>query len=160
MYPSCWEDDARAQVLLAPFRERSVNPENYDSKMNFWKDIIVDYCKFKGTPCFCKQELQQTFTRGQRVPSCLDTVLLEMHKLRLIRPRTDYEYDPANSWSGWAVNIFLKKPLIWGQNRVKSFFGAPDINQLGLVEFIHLEIMEVSHCFNTSFRPFTGTIFF
>lgn len=143
-YPSCWQDEARVQVLLAPFRDRSVNPENYDSKMKFWQDNIREYCFFKGKANFCKQELQDIFTKGQRVPCCLDSVLDEMQRLKLLRLRKDYEYDPANGWTGWAVNSFLKKPLNWGFNKIKKQLGAHDPNQMGLVEFIHLEVIRVS----------------
>lgn len=142
-YPQCWQDDARVQVLLAPFRDRSVNPENYDSKMKFWKDTIREYCQFKGKPNFCKQELQHNFTKGQRVPCCLDAVLEEMQRQKLIRLRKDYEYDPENSWSGWAVNSFVKKPLSWGFDKIKVKLGAKDEAQLGLIQFIHMEVIRV-----------------
>ncbi|TMW44425.1 hypothetical protein DOY81_010492 [Sarcophaga bullata] len=141
-YPACWQDDARVQVLLAPFRERSVNPENYDSKMRFWQDTIRDYCLFKGKANFCKQELQHKFTKGLRVPCCLDLVLNEMQKQNLIRLRKDYEYDPENSWSGWAVNSFVKKPLSWGIDKIKEKLGTIDTNQQSLTHFIHLEVIK------------------
>lgn len=143
-YPSCWQDDARVQVLLAPFRDRSVNPENYDSKMKFWQDTIRDYCLFKGKANFCKNELHHNFTKGVRVPCCLDLVLCEMQKEKLIRLRKDYEYDPENSWSGWAVNSFVKKPLSWGFDKIKQKLGAIDANQQSLTQFIHLEVIRVS----------------
>ncbi|KAM7359419.1 charged multivesicular body protein 7 [Cochliomyia hominivorax] len=140
-YPNCWQDDARVQVLLAPFRDRSVNPENYDSKMKFWQNTIREYCEFKGKANFCKQELQHNFTKGQRVPCCLDMVLDEMQRKKLIRLRKDYEYDPENSWSGWAVNSFLKKPLSWGFDKIKEKLGATDAGQFSLIQFIHLEVI-------------------
>lgn len=147
-YPACWQDDARVQVLLAPFRERSVNPENYDSKMRFWQDTIRDYCLFKGKANFCKKELQDNFTKGLRIPCCLGLVLDEMQKQKLIRLRKDYEYDPENSWSGWAVNSFVKKPLSWGFDKIKEKLGAIDTNQQSLIQFIHLEVIKVSSKWN------------
>lgn len=143
-YPNCWQDDSRVQVLLAPFRERSVNPENYDSKMKFWQDTIKEYCLFKGKPNFCKQELQQIYTKGQRVPCCLDSVIQEMQRQKLVRLRKEFEYDPENSWTGWAVNSLLKKPLYWGFNKIKTQLGAHDPAKTGLVEFVHLEVIRVS----------------
>ncbi|XP_023292401.2 charged multivesicular body protein 7 [Lucilia cuprina] len=160
-YPKCWQDDARVQVLLAPFRDRSVNPENYDSKMKFWQDTIREYCLFKGKANFCKQELQSNFTKGQRVPCCLDVVLVEMQRQKLIRLRKDYEYDPENSWSGWAVNSFVKKPLSWGFDKIKEKLGALDAAQIGLIQFIHMEVIRqyCSELQNTLLQPpYLGTL--
>lgn len=35
-------------VLLNTFRPRQVNEEHYDQKMKFWKEMIENYCEFKG----------------------------------------------------------------------------------------------------------------
>ncbi|XP_061396251.1 charged multivesicular body protein 7 [Musca vetustissima] len=129
--PSVLRDDARVQALYGPFRERSVNPENYDSKMKFWKDTIVEFCLHKGMATFSKNELLHTFTVGQRVPSCLDTVIDEMKKNGLIRPRLEYEYDPANGWAGWAVLRLWKTPL----NRIKNVILPTNTRQLGHMEY-------------------------
>uniref|UniRef100_A0A1I8NXI1 Charged multivesicular body protein 7 n=1 Tax=Stomoxys calcitrans TaxID=35570 RepID=A0A1I8NXI1_STOCA len=157
-YPPIWKDEARVQVLLAPFRERDVNPENYDSKMKFWKDIIVEYCLFRGKTYFCKQELQQTFALGRnRIPACLDTVFDELTRLGLIRSRNDYESDPLNSWSGWAVNKFWRTPL----NKVKNVFLASSLVEKDLEEFVHLEVIK-KYCSDLQVLfekpPYPGTL--
>lgn len=123
------------KVLLAPFRERTVNPENYDSKMKFWKDVIAEYCFFIGTASFGKLELQQTFTKGHRVPLCLETVIEEMLRVKEIRFRNEYEYDPTNSWSGWALNKFWKCPL----NKIKNVLST----STETVEYVHLGVIKV-----------------
>lgn len=138
--PAVLNDELRAQALYAPFRERSVNPENYDSKMKFWKDIILEFCLHRGTSTFSKYELLQTFSIGQRVPSCLDTVIGEMQRSGLIRPRLEYEYDPSNGWTGWAVLRFWKTPL----HKIKNAVLSPNSGQQDHM-FVHLTAMKVIH---------------
>ncbi|XP_073838408.1 charged multivesicular body protein 7 [Musca autumnalis] len=152
--PSILKDESRVQALFAPFRERSVNPENYDSKMQFWKDVIMDLCIHKGKATFSKNELLQTFSLGRRIPSCLDTVLEDMQKTSLIRPRVEYEYDPSNGWTGWAVLRFWKNPL----NKIKNVvLPSTPIQQ----EFVHLTVIKMMlHDLQTIFEksPYSGSI--
>ncbi|XP_055855681.1 charged multivesicular body protein 7 [Episyrphus balteatus] len=138
LYPPCWSDDTRMDVLMAPFRLKSVNPENYVSKMLFWQEMITKYCEFKGSPSFNKRELQVAFQRKNKTPYGLDNVLEEMRNLRKIRTRTEYMYDPENSWTGWAINSFVKKPLWWG---VKKVWTAGDDDD-ALLDYIQLEIVK------------------
>ncbi|XP_058980141.1 charged multivesicular body protein 7-like [Musca domestica] len=155
--PAVLNDELRAQALYAPFRERSVNPENYDSKMKFWKDIILEFCLHRGTSTFSKYELLQTFSIGQRVPSCLDTVIGEMQRSGLIRPRLEYEYDPSNGWTGWAVLRFWKNPL----HKIKNAVLSPNSAQQDHM-FVHLTAMK-KYCkdLQAIFEnpPFSGAIF-
>ncbi|XP_011178311.2 charged multivesicular body protein 7 [Zeugodacus cucurbitae] len=141
-YPACWKDDARMIVLLSQFRVREVNPENYDSKLKFWQDMIALYCEHTGTGCFCKRDLQHTFARGDRIPSGLDTVFSEMLHAKKIRTRADFEYDPENTWSGWAMNSFVKRPISWGWQTLKSKVGLQAVRDAGLLEYVHLEVMK------------------
>lgn len=142
-YPACWKDDARMLVLLAPFRIREVNPENYDSKLKFWQDMIALYCEHSGTGCFCKRDLQHTFARGDRIPYGFDTVFSEMLHAKKIRTRADFEYDPEDTWSGWAMNSFVKRPISWGWQTLKGKLGLQAENDAGLLEYVHLEVMKV-----------------
>ncbi|XP_053953751.1 charged multivesicular body protein 7 [Anastrepha ludens] len=139
-YPVCWKDDARMHVLLAPFRNREVNPENYDSKLKFWQDMIAQYCEHTGTSCFCKRDLQLVFAREDRIPYGLDTVLAEMLKAKQIRTRDDYEYDPENTWGGWVMNSFVNRPIKWGWQTLKSKIGLQAQIDAGLLEYVHLEV--------------------
>jgi charged multivesicular body protein 7 len=43
-YPKEWTDDQRMGMLLAEFRVKSLNPENYEAKMKFWREMICKYC--------------------------------------------------------------------------------------------------------------------
>ncbi|XP_055902451.1 charged multivesicular body protein 7 [Eupeodes corollae] len=138
LYPPCWSDDTRMDVLMAPFRLKSVNPENYVSKMIFWQEMITKYCEFNGSPSFNKRQLQVAFHRKNKTPYGLDNVLEEMRNTRKIRTRTEYMYDPENSWTGWAINSFVKKPLWWGVRKVWTAGESDD----ALLDFIQLEVVK------------------
>lgn len=132
-YPSCWKDDERMDRLFAPFRTRAVNPEGYDIKLCFWKDMIKRYCEYNGSPNFSKSELLKAFKRKDKVPYDLDTVLNDFLVKKEVRRRNEFVYDPLNSWTGWAVNSFVKKPIMWG---VQKIVTKPETDEV----FTHLEL--------------------
>ena len=39
-----WEDDQRMNALFAPVRNKQVNPESWNSKINFWLNLIEKWC--------------------------------------------------------------------------------------------------------------------
>lgn len=154
--PSCWNDKERRTALFAPFRNRCLNPEHYDNKMEFWQNLIAEYVRFQGKPTFSKLELQNVFTHDQQIPSCLDFVIQEMLNTKKIRLLADYEYDPYNTWRGWMVNEFLRKPIFWGIDTIKtsleqlkntalSMIGnfTSQNEESGNITYIHLKVMKV-----------------
>lgn len=42
-----WNNNVLMSVFMYDFRPRDVNPEQYDQKMQFWKDMIINYCGMK-----------------------------------------------------------------------------------------------------------------
>ena len=36
-----WADDQRMAVLFAPLRAKELNPESWNSKVNFWSNLVV-----------------------------------------------------------------------------------------------------------------------
>ena len=36
-----WADDQRMAVLFAPLRAKELNPESWNSKVNFWSSLVV-----------------------------------------------------------------------------------------------------------------------
>lgn len=134
-YPECWKNDERMDRLFAPFRTKSVNPEGYDLKLDFWKDMIRRYCEYNGSPNFSKSELQKAFQRKSKVPYDLDTVLNDFTVKKETRKRNEFVYDPLNSWTGWALNSFVKKPIMWG---VKRMVTKPEADEV----FTHLKIAD------------------
>lgn len=119
-YPECWKNNERMDRLFAPFRTRSVNPEGYDIKVEFWKDMTRRYCEYNGSPNFSKSELQKAFQRKGKVPYDLDTILNDFIVKKEVRKRSEFMYDPLNGWTGWAINSFVKKPILWGFQKVIS----------------------------------------
>lgn len=159
--PSCWNDKQRRTALFAPFRNRNLNPEHYDNKMEFWQDLIAEYVKFQGKATFSKLELQFVFTHEQQVPNCLDSVIQEMLYTKKIRLLADYEYDPFNTWRGWLVNKFVRKPIFWGVSTIKTSLGHIKNSASSMIgsftsqnyeadniAYIHLKVMTVISLFD------------
>lgn len=119
-YPACWEEDERMDNLFAPFRSRSVNIVNYETKMKFWKNLIQEYCIIKGNPTISLGELRTAFQRKGKKPYCLDTVLEELLADGLVKSKSQFMEAPLLSWAGWAVNKLVKAPLRWGFDKVKE----------------------------------------
>lgn len=72
------KSEARLNVLYSPFRKREVNPQDWESKMSYWKDCIDQWC-FKRRKCiFTLNNLQSVFVRNGRPAMCLSTVLENM----------------------------------------------------------------------------------
>ncbi|XP_016955734.1 charged multivesicular body protein 7 [Drosophila biarmipes] len=140
-FPESWRDNARMQVQFAMFRSRDLDAEDYDAKMKFWKDLIAKYLKFCGRPVFRLRDLQLQFMRGDQLPACLDTVITELQHTKQIRSRSEFEQDPANSWSGWLVNSLVKRPLSWSWTKLKHSVVGEDLEASALLEWIHLDVL-------------------
>ncbi|SPP87338.1 charged multivesicular body protein 7 [Drosophila guanche] len=140
-FPACWEDSKVMQIRFATFRPRHLSIEDYDTKMKFWKDLVTQYLKFWGRVTFSLRDLQLNFMRGDQLPACLDTVISEMHQQKQIRPRTEYDNDPANTWSGWLMNSLVKRPLSWSWLKIKHSVVGEDMEASTLVEWIHLGVL-------------------
>ncbi|KAH8419586.1 hypothetical protein KR222_007773 [Zaprionus bogoriensis] len=141
-FPTVWKDNSRMKVLFSAFHQRQLSPENYDTKMVFWTDLIKKHCSYFGEANFCLRELQLQFMRGEQIPACLDTVIAHMEQQKQIRLRSEYEYDPLNSWSGWLVNSFVKRPLSRSWRKLKHSIIAEDLSASSLEEWIHLDVLE------------------
>ncbi|XP_017059657.1 charged multivesicular body protein 7 [Drosophila ficusphila] len=140
-FPACWKDNAIMQLQFAMFRSRDLDTEDYDAKMKFWKDLIGNYLEFAGRPIFSLRDLQLQFMRGVQLPACLDTVIMEMQQRKQIRYRSEFEHDPANSWSAWLVNSLVKRPLSWSWAKIKYSVVAEDLEASSLVEWVHLDVL-------------------
>lgn len=119
-FPETWTNDERMDVLMAQFRPRSVNAIFYDSKMLFWKNLIIKYCEIKGCSIVTESELRCAFQRNNRKPYSISTVLTEMHRNREIQSSNEFMSSiPCSTWTGWAVNQ-MTKPMYWGWNKIKE----------------------------------------
>lgn len=146
-YPDCWTDDERMDNLFAPFRVKSVNPVNYERKLDFWKNLIVKYCVRSGNAIVTVSQLKDAFKRGDKKPYCLDVVLKELVAAGAVQPKSSFALRPQETWSGWAVNTFIKSPLQWGYKKVKDRVvpSVDGINDFSNIEFVVLEVVEVNY---------------
>ncbi|KAH8371440.1 hypothetical protein KR093_007499, partial [Drosophila rubida] len=141
-FPPVWDENNKMKELLATFHSRDLSPGSYDAKMLFWADLIKKHCRHLGKANFCLRELQLQFMRGEQIPACLDTVLADMEQQKQIRLRTEYEYDPLNSWSGWLVNSFVKRPISKSWLKLKHSIIAEDVVAQALIEWVHVDVVQ------------------
>lgn len=118
--PDCLKDEQRINVLFAPLRSRSVNPKDWDSKISSWKLIIKVYCDTNDIYTFSLSQLNNIFVRNGRPPSCLNEVINDMINNGEIQVLDIFFRKTTNTWSGWAMDILVKRPMIWSFNKVKD----------------------------------------
>lgn len=120
-----------------------MNPVNYESKLKFWKLLIVKYCNEKGSANVSEFELKNAFMRNGRKPMCLSTVLQDMQNNREIECLQKYMTPIQHSWKGWAIDVMVKKPASWGWNVVKDRIFKPSNQAEEMENFIVLESVKV-----------------
>lgn len=145
-YPLCWQDDERMENLFAPFRDKSVNPVNYETKMKFWKNLIQEYCKNQGNPTVSLGQLRMAFQRKEKRPYCIDTVLDELIVEGLAKTKQQFLEAPLLTWSGWVVHKLVKAPLRWSFDKVKErvVSAATNGNSDENTEYVLIEVAKVN----------------
>ncbi|EAT36162.1 AAEL011747-PA [Aedes aegypti] len=138
-YPESWRDDSRMGVLLSEFRTRAVNPENYDSKMRFWKELIVRYSEYKGSGSVSISELKRVFRRKGTSPYCLKLVFEDMMKDGQLQAKNEFFRAPQESWGGWAMDVLVKRPLGWGFGVVKDRIVGSELDESA--EFVCTDVI-------------------
>lgn len=137
--PECLKDEQRINVLFAPLRSRSVNPKDWDSKISSWKLIIKAYCETNDIYTFSLSQLNNIFVRNDRPPSCLNEVINDMLSKRELQLVDIFLRKSNSTWSGWAMDILVKRPMLWSFNKVKDqIFTRVNTDQT----FIHLETIQ------------------
>lgn len=129
--------------MFNQFRARNLNPVNYESKLKFWKLLIVKYCNEKGSANISEYELKNAFMRNGRKPLCLSTVLADMQNNQEIEPLHKFMVPVQHSWKGWAVDVMLKKPASWGWSIVKDRIFQPNSKAEEMESFVVLESVKV-----------------
>lgn len=126
--PSCWEDDVRMNVLFSNFRSQSVNPTGWQDKMNFWVNLITDYCHQTKSVMFTHEELCLIFERHGCVPQCLKAVLDHMDRQGNTMSVAEFSRIPSQkkSWLNWGYDVLLYRPVTWG---LSAFQNAMHWNQ-------------------------------
>lgn len=111
-FPEYWKDDTRMGVLFAPFRDRAVNPINYDNKMQIWIQLILKYCEHKGCASVSLAELRLAFKRHNKKSYALEKVLDELKTARKLQATESFLEPPQHTWGGWAVQ-HMSKAITW-----------------------------------------------
>ncbi|XP_042912940.1 charged multivesicular body protein 7 [Parasteatoda tepidariorum] len=124
-FPNTWKDDIRMNFLFAPFRERFINPEGWDGKMNFWTTTIQELCIKSQSPLISQVSLCAALHRKGKQPQCLDVVLDNMFRQGLILSVDEFN-KAANlnqGWHRWGLDVLVQKPVVWGFSSVQSLLS-------------------------------------
>jgi charged multivesicular body protein 7 len=78
--PECWNDDMRMDYLFSHFRPHTVNPLDWESKMQFWTALLDVWCVHNNKPMFTVRGVRKAFQRKGRTPECLPTVIETMYR--------------------------------------------------------------------------------
>ncbi|KAK3930757.1 Charged multivesicular body protein 7 [Frankliniella fusca] len=137
-FPELWEDESRMTSLFAPFRDRDLNPQGWDSKLSFWTAMILKWCERKNRTSFSLEELNKDFIRNGRIPECLPTVLAEMQRSRsVVQPEEFLKMcSISGSWRGWMFDMAVKRPVSWTFSKLKDMVIAPSVTNQ--TQFVHL----------------------
>lgn len=133
--PECWNDEQRLNVLFAPIRPRNVNPQDWDSKYNFWRGLISAYCHHCGIYIFKVTDLEEAFKKDGRTPKCLEMVVKEMERAGECVPLSSFLEKNAENWSSWATNVLIRKPLLWSYKTIKDAVVPPEKD----ITYVHEE---------------------
>ena len=115
-----WQDDLRARSMFASFSQpREVNPEAWDARLNFWRQLLVDTTRLGllSDSVFSipsPEGLAFLFCRQQITPLGLPDVLAEMRRRGLLVPRASMAsrsrplseilfWGPLRHTWGWAL---------------------------------------------------------
>lgn len=142
-FPACWADDARMSVLFAPFRAKSLNPVNYDSKLAFWRNLIRKYSEAKGSARITLPELRRAFQRNGKKPYALETVLFEMANAGEVKNMGAFMEAPQHTWRDWAHRS-LFKVMSWPVHQVRNRLWLPSKDeQAGSCSIVVCSVVKV-----------------
>lgn len=113
--------------LMYTFRPKQVNPDQYNFKMIFWKEMIERYCEYKGSSTFTIQELKEVFKRKGTSPYCLNDVVNQMISEQNVQDKESFMSSPQ-SWTQWTIGK-ITSPVSWSFNKLREKVwgsSAPD----------------------------------
>ncbi|KAJ8686286.1 hypothetical protein QAD02_022080 [Eretmocerus hayati] len=136
LLPDCWNQDERMKSLFAPFRNRSVNAEDWNSKYKFWNQFVKKWASYHACCSFSLDDLNSKFKRNGCTALCLPTVLQELYRNGEVIAESDFLKEPSNTWTGWTVDVLVKKPLSWSFSKLKSYISEPVLEND--TKYVHL----------------------
>lgn len=136
--PDVLKDEKRINVIFAPLRNKTVNPKDWENKISSWKTVIKTYCDTNDVYSFTLSSLNNIFIRNGRPPSCLREVIVEMAKEGEVQIMEIFIKENSESWSGWATDILIKRPLSWSYNKLKNTLFAESDHDYA---YVHLDVI-------------------
>ncbi|XP_014219986.1 charged multivesicular body protein 7 [Copidosoma floridanum] len=136
LLPECWNQDERMKSLYAPFRNRAVNPEDWNSKYKFWNQFIKTWSNYYACCSFTLTDLNTNFKRNGCSALCLSTVLQELYRNGEVILESDFLKEPSNSWAGWTVDMLVRKPISWSFSKLVNYMTEPVIDPG--TKYVHL----------------------
>lgn len=114
-------DDQKMNVMYSSLRDKSVNPQSWQQKMNFWQEAITRHCHQYGLVIIEQASLAKQLTRNGRTPQCLDAVIAEMKRSGKLKPLSTVESEGAAvGWLYWGYSKFIRNPLSWAVGLASS----------------------------------------
>ena len=124
--------------MFSAFPEsRDVNPKHWDSKLQFWRTVIIDSCDSSDELFIDAGLLKSRFRRNGVSPLGLGTVLGEMLSKGEIMSVNDFLESVYDSWGSWSYGM-AKKTFWWSVGKI-----WPDSNELN-GSFILVSLVKVS----------------
>lgn len=142
--PEGWGDEARLNVMYAPYRDKKLNAKDWEFKSDFWKKSIFAYCLHHKNYVCTSDQLSRVFFQKGRSPSCLEMVMQDMYDKHELVTLHEFKqkFKPATTWTGWAADVLVRKPMAWGFNMMKQHMIRMSIIDDGT--FVHLKAVETN----------------
>ncbi|XP_045461468.1 charged multivesicular body protein 7 [Harmonia axyridis] len=139
--PDFFKDEKRRNVLYAPLRSKTANPNDWNFKITSWKQLINLYCSSNKTYYFSLESLKVAFHDNGRTPSCLEEVLQNMSLNKEIEPLAVFMEKKPKTWAAWATKSLISTPLTWSLNKMKNIILSPELSKLeyAALNIIHQE---------------------
>ncbi|CAG0881100.1 unnamed protein product [Cyprideis torosa] len=143
--PAAWDDEQRMSVMMAPFRPRSLNPHAYEGRLNFWRNVIHDWCKDKRKISYTIDELREAFKRNGVRPACLTTVVAELQREGVVKRPSEIQRAEVNpyreSWVSWGWGL-AKTGASWAYSWTYGNEGSPLPQVSASEKFLNLELLD------------------
>ncbi|CAJ0580064.1 unnamed protein product, partial [Mesorhabditis spiculigera] len=93
--------------LMTMVKARSVNPVDYDRKINFWRGAIENSCASSKDAVISVDVIKKRFRRGDVVPACINAVIENMISTGDIISVDEWK-EKHSSWLQWGVTRLWK----------------------------------------------------
>ena len=135
-YPAEWSDAERMHFLMAPFPPSSDLTFN-NSKVKFWRSLILSSSRELKRPVFTEDELVERLKWRGMTASCLPDVIEMMEKGGDVTKLTEFAGSSDVGWLSWGVGV-ASKPVQWALRR---YLPAKKYTR----EYVVTSVLKVKH---------------